>query len=421
MKVLMTSNTVPATVVAKSGVNGSASGGWVEAMALRLNEYPEIQMALAYKNDTQNSFDEVINGIEYISIDHYKDGKKADLNLQADAIIEKIQPDVIHIEGTEFAHSLAMLLSGKRHNIKTIVSWQTVLNGLLEYEMGQLPIADMMFSFSIKEMYLAWLIFMRKQVLCKRRMKVEQQIVENTSYLLGRTSWDRAYSHKMNPGAKYYSCSRVLKPVFYNTQWHLENVKRHSIYFGSAYTISKGFHFMLYAMPELIRDYPDVMLYVSGDSPYDENDKRPFYRKSNAMLIKKIIKDLNLQNHVVFTGPISGDKVADIMSKTHVYAMSSVIENSPNSFAEAMMIGMPCVISYQGGVPDMATDGVDALFFRNDDPALIAWKIKQIFDSDELALSLSKAAQKHAMLNHNPETNTKKMIHIYKDMLGEIE
>ena len=415
MKILMTSNTMPASVAAKINKNASASGGWVEAMAQRLSSVPNMNIFIAFKNDLSESVHETVNEIECISIDY----QKGNLDKQADEIIEKINPDIIHIEGTEFPHSLAMLLSGNRHNIKTIVSWQTVLNGLLQYEMGQLPVADMMFSFNPAEVYLAWLIFLRKQVLCKNRMKTEQQIIENASYLLGRTSWDRAYSHKMNPNAKYFSCSRVLKPVFYNTQWSIDNVKRHSIYFGSAYTVSKGFHFMLYAMPELVRDYPDVMLYVTGDNPYNENDKRPFYRKSNALLIKRIIKQLKIEDHVVFTGPLPGNEIADMMSKIHVYAMSSVIENSPNSFAEAMMIGMPCVISYQGGVPDMAVDDKEALFFRNDDPALLAWKIKQIFDSDELALSLSKAARIRAQKNHDPENNTAKLIDIYNQMLED--
>ena len=419
MKVLMISNSIPASIAQKIGRNGSASGGWVEAMARQLVLVPGMEVVIGFKNDNQPKVDEEANGFRCLSINYSFEGKTCDLNQQADEIVKKVKPDIIHIEGTEFPHSLAVLLSGNRHKIKTIVSWQTVLNGLLEYEMGQLPIADMMFSFSPVDTYIAWLIFLRKQVLCKRRMKVEQQIIENAHYLLGRTTWDRAYSHKMNPKAKYFTCRRILKPIFYNTQWSLDKIKRHSIYVNSAYTVSKGFHFMLYAMPQLIRDYPDVMLYVTGDNPYDKNDHRPFYRKSNALLIKRIIKQLGIRDHIVFTGPVDGNTVADMMSTTNVYVMSSVIENSPNSFAEAMAIGMPCVISYQGGVPDMATDDVDALFFRNDDPALLAWKIKQIFDNDDLALSLSKSAQTKARKNHDPEKNTKQLIGIYEQMLRD--
>lgn len=419
MKVLMISNSIPASVAQKIGRNGSASGGWVEAMARQLVLVPDMEVVIGFKNDNQPKVDEEVNGFRCLSINYSFEGKRCDLNQQADEIVEKVKPDIIHIEGTEFAHALAVLQSGKRHNIKTIVSWQTVLNGVLEYEAGQLPIADMMLSFKPADVYIAWLIYLRKQVLCKRRMNIEKQIIENSSYVLGRTTWDRAYTYKLNPNATYFSCPRTLKPMFYEKHWSLDKVKRHSIYFGSAYTITKGFHFMLYAMPQLIKEYPDVMLYVTGNDPYDENDHRPFYRKSYVLLIKRIIKQLGIKDHIVFTGPVDGNTVADMMSTTNVYVMSSVIENSPNSFAEAMALGMPCVISYQGGVPDMATDDVEALFFRNDDPALLAWKIKQIFDNDDLALSLSKAAQIKARKNHDPEKNTKKIIGIYEQMLRD--
>lgn len=419
MKVLMVSNSIPASAAQIIKRSGNASGGWVEAMAQQLILVPGIEVYIAFKNDSFDSVYEEVNGIICLSINYSYKGKKCDINKQADDIIEKVVPDIIHIEGTEFPHALAMVQSGERHNVRTIVSWQTVLNGVLEYEAGQLPIADMMLSFNPVDTYIAWLIYLRKHVLCKRRMKLEQQIIESTPNILGRTTWDRAYSYKLNPKAKYYSCRRTLKPIFYQTQWSIEKVKRHSIYFGSAYTITKGFHFMLYAMPLLIRDYPDLILYVTGDNPYDENDHRPFYRKSYSLLIKRIIKKLKIKDHIVFTGPVSGDVVADIMTKSHVYVMSSVIENSPNSFAEAMAIGMPCVISYQGGVPDMATDDVEALFFRNDDPALLAWKIKQVFDNDDLALSLSKNAQIRARNNHNPEGNTERLVSVYKQMLED--
>lgn len=418
MKVLMVSNSIPASVAKKINRDMSASGGWVEAMAQQLNNVPNMDIVIAFKNDLSQSVEETVGGIECLSID-YAEVKKHSLDEQADRIIEKVQPDIIHIEGTEFSHALAMVLSGKRHNVKTIVSWQTVLNGVLEYETGQLPIADMMLSFSPSKVFIAWLIYLRKQKLCKKRMKNEQRIMESTDYILGRTTWDRAYSYKLNPNAKYFSCPRTLKPIFYSAQWSLKNVKRHSIYFSSAYTITKGFHFMLYAMPLLIRDYPDVKLYVTGDSPYKKDDNRPFYRKSYVYLIKKIIKELKLQDYIEFTGPIPGDEVAKMMSTTHVYAMSSVIENSPNSFGEAMMVGMPCVISYQGGVPDMAVDDKEALFFRNDDPALLAWKIKQVFDNDDLALSLSSAARLRAKQNHDSDNNTKTLINIYNQMLED--
>ena len=81
------------------------------------------------------------------------------------------------------------------------------------------------------------------------------------------------------------------------------------------------------------------------------------------------------------------------------------------------MVGTPCVASYCGGVPDMARDGEDALFYRANDPALLAWKVKRIFDDDELALALSTKAQQHAKSNHAPQQNASDLLNAYKAIL----
>ena len=84
-----------------------------------------------------------------------------------------------------------------------------------------------------------------------------------------------------------------------------------------------------------------------------------------------------------------------------------------------MLVGTPCVSAYVGGVSDMATDGKEALFYRNDDPAALAWNIKRIFDDDELAIELSRNGKKHAEVTHNPRLNAEKLLSVYRDILGK--
>ena len=67
----------------------------------------------------------------------------------------------------------------------------------------------------------------------------------------------------------------------------------------------------------------------------------------------------------------------------------------------------------------MAEDGKEALFYRNDDPKLLAWNIKRVFDSDELALSLSEASKKKALFTHNAERNAQMLVDAYTDILKE--
>ena len=67
----------------------------------------------------------------------------------------------------------------------------------------------------------------------------------------------------------------------------------------------------------------------------------------------------------------------------------------------------------------MAQDGKEALFYRSNDPKLLAWNLKRVFDSDELALSLSENGKKKALFTHDPERNAQLLIDAYTDLLKE--
>ena len=135
--------------------------------------------------------------------------------------------------------------------------------------------------------------------------------------------------------------------------------------------------------------------------------------------MKKLISDLGVRDYIEFTGPLKAPQVAERLSKVNAYVLSSTIENSPNTLGEAMMVGTPCVSAYVGGASDMAEDGKEALFYRNDDPKLLAWNIKRIFDNDELAVSLSEAAKKKARITHDAERNAQMLVDAYTDILKE--
>lgn len=417
MKVLWTVNLIPAAVSVKLGKTSEVLGGWVESMAAKLSENNDIELGIVCKCEENLNFCEVIDGITYFSLYYTSSTSLSELESKCNEIVTKFNPDIVNIEGTEFLHARAMQLSAKNHNIPAVVSLQGILNGQYAYQCGQLPVDDMMFSKSLTNIFSAWIMHLRKTRWYKPRMKPEKEIIENADYILGRTTWDRAHSYAINPNAKYYPCSRILRAPFYEEKWSLEKTERHSIYVGNGYNALKGAHFVVMALPYLIREYPDVKVYIAGYKPYQENDKRSILKKGYAAYLKKLIYDLGVQDHIEFTGPLKAPQVAQMLSKVNAYALCSTIENSPNTLGEAMMVGTPCVSAYVGGVSDMAEDGKEALFYRNDDPKILAWNLKRIFDSDELALSLSEAGKKKARITHDPERNAQLLIDAYTDIL----
>lgn len=418
MRILWAVNLIPAELAEKLNIRSEVLGGWVESMTGQLRNYEAIELAIACKAGPNQHFDETIDGVRYFSLPYSSKTSLEELERICGQIIENYQPDLIQIEGTEFLHAKAMLGAGKKRKIPVVVSMQGILNGQYQYQCGQLPIDDMMFSKSLTKMFAAWILHLRKRLWYKPRMKPEREIIEQAEYILGRTTWDRAHTYAINPDAKYFSCNRVLRDPFYTTRWDIEKMERHSIYVGNGYFALKGLHFVIMALPQLIREYPDLKLYVAGYKPYEIKDNRSFIKKGYAAYLKKLIQDLDVEKHIAFTGPLSAQQVADKLAHVNAYVLSSAVENSPNTLGEAMMIGAPCVASYVGGVADMAEDGREALHFRNDDPALLAWNVKRIFDNDELALQLSKNGKKKAFVTHDAQKNAEQLISVYREILG---
>ena len=415
MKILWMVNLIPANLSSALGVSTDVLGGWVESMAAHLENYSDIELTIACKCENGECFDEVVDGIRYISVAYTQSTPIKDIENRIREIIKMVNSDLVHIEGTEFLHALAAINVCDEQKLKSVTSMQGILNGQYNYQCGHLQVDDMLLS---KDNFLPGLLLhLRKTRWYKKRLAHEKQVIEKSQNILGRTTWDKAHSYTLNPRAKYYTCNRNLRAPFYEKEWDINKIERHSIYVGNGYYALKGVHFVVEALPQLIKEYPDIKVYVAGYKPFDENDKRSFIKKGYGTYLKNLIDKLGVADHIVFTGPLKADEVAERLSRVNAYVLCSTIENSPNTLGEAMLVGTPCVAAYVGGVPDMAENGKEALFYRSDDPSLLAWNIKRVFDDDSLALELSQKGKKRASVTHNPSLNAQKLVEAYNDIL----
>lgn len=417
MRILWTVNLIPSEAAQVLGIHSEVLGGWVESMAAQLRGREDIELGIACKTEPGQVFQMEQGGIHYYSLSYSPKHAMEELPSQCEQILEDFKPDLIQIEGTEFLHAKVMLEHGKKKQIPTVVSMQGILNGQYQYQCGQLPVDDMMFSTSLTKIFAAWILHLRKRLWYQPRMKPERESIEQADYILGRTTWDRAHTYAINPKAQYFSCNRVLRAPFYEKKWEMEKIERHSIYVGNGYFALKGLHFVIMALPQLIREYPDLKLYVAGYKPYESRDRRSMIKKGYAAYLKKLVQDLEVEEYIEFTGPLTAEQVAEKLATVHAYVLSSAAENSPNTLGEAMMVGTPSVAAYVGGVPDMAVDGEEALHYRNDDPALLAWKIKGIFDDDTLACKLSEQGRRKARKTHDAAANAEQLIRVYQEIL----
>jgi glycosyltransferase involved in cell wall biosynthesis len=122
---------------------------------------------------------------------------------------------------------------------------------------------------------------------------------------------------------------------------------------------------------------------------------------------------------VVALPDLDAKSMAEELSRAHVFVLPSFIENSPNSLAEAMLVGTPSVVSFVGGVPSMVTDEVEALTFPAGDEAVLAEQIRRVFPDEALADELSLRARATAHRRHLPAKIAREMLEIYRSVISQ--
>lgn len=70
-----------------------------------------------------------------------------------------------------------------------------------------------------------------------------------------------------------------------------------------------------------------------------------------------LVKELNLENNVIFTGAISNEKEKfEILKKSHLMLFPTQSEGLPRTIIEAMSVGLPCISSPVDGIPELLSD-----------------------------------------------------------------
>ncbi len=367
------------------------SGGWLETMKTELGEKQDVTLSIICisrsKHKNYRSF--TLKNIEYHYIEvaegnYY--GKFSDYLLETlNGIVKKLTPDLIHIHGTEFALPLA-IDSEIVKKTPICVSVQGLISIISDrYYFGGISKKQLKFCERLP------LLFQHKNAL--KRGKYEMEIIKRYHTFLGRTDWDRAHIKAINPNSNYIVSAEKVRSEFDKCKpWDLKEITPHSVFCaGGARIPIKGFHSVLQAAKLLLQKYPDLVLYVTGNAPYDGGGIKS--RLGYASYLKRLIEKLGMSDHVVFTGNLTAEEMANYFKKSNCYVMASAIENSPNTLLEAMYIGTPCVVSLVGGVSNFVEHQKNALVYRFEEYEMLAQYIEKIFDDNTYACQLSQNAR----------------------------
>jgi len=398
------------------------TGSWLISMLNELKKVENVNLSVVFPSTKVKDIKSVqIDNVNYFAFPKIYRRKLNNVNYAIRKysnyfykILDITNPDIIHIHGTEEPHSFAMAKISEERKIPFVLSVQSILNSLVKHYTGSLQLNDL--KPNLLDIIFRKSVHYNIKVISKLAM-LEKETYSLAKFIIGRTTYDEAFSRILSPKSIYFHCNELLRPEFYqfNYIWNINKCERNSIFLTQATHPLKGLHIVLEAINLLRKDFNNVKLYVSGPKILEKSfiNYSPYER-----YIFKFIKLNNLYENIKFLGILDAEEIIKQYLKTHVFVSSSSIENESNSLSEAKFLGVPSVVSYVGGTTDRIIHGVDGFHYQHDSPYMLAYYISKIFSNDELAEKLSENARINALKTNNIEKNILKLLNIYFEIIS---
>ena len=418
MKVLWVINIILPAIAKELGLIPSVREGWLSGTFDNWDTTEDIKLYVAYPVAPGTEKKKItVKGIECFPFEEdLLAPEKYDASLEDElkAIISQVSPDVLHIFGTEFPHAYAAakVFNDAEH---TLVGMQGVCYRIAEDYMSELP-NKLCGSATFRDIVKRDSLRAQKNKFIKRG-EVEKKLLSITGHVTGRTEFDKESVLSINSDIHYHHMNETMRQSFYSDAWDMAKIERHSIFIGQGDYPIKGLHFLIEAAGKLSEKYSDIKIYIAGNSIMNKNlIKIPAYGK----YLKKVANKYGIYDRICSTGALNEQGMKERYLKSAAFVCASYVENSPNTLAEAMLLGMPVITSDAGGITSMISDNEGYIFKRGDVEALCEY-LDEVFrledECDSTLLDRCMAARKRAMADYNGETNHIRLLNIYRKIV----
>lgn len=415
MKVLWITNILfpeAQEVLTNSEQSIKSSGGWMLASAEAIVRNDGIQLYIATVSRLVKKLTVLqVGDIVYYVVPYGKGNLIYNRSYEKFwvEIRQQILPDIVHIHGTEFTHGLAYLRSCGNNNV--VISIQGMVSVCADYYYAGITRKEVLNNLTFHDLIKGGIVSDMNSF--RKRGEYEKEMIQRVKHVIGRTSWDRSHTWGINPNVTYHFCNESLRSEFYGDScWDYATCSKHSIFLSQAGYPIKGLHQVLKAMPLILQHYPDTRIRVAG---VDITKSNGFYGllhfTSYGKYIKRLIEKYGLGDKIVFTGNLDAEQMKQEYLKANVFICPSSIENSPNSLGEAQILGVPCLASYVGGIPDMMK-GNESNLYRFEEVEMLAEKVCNVFAAE--------VQQKNMIIEafdrHDSNKNNLNLVNIYKEI-----
>lgn len=317
-------------------------------------------------------------------------------------VVKEVQPDVIHIHGTEDNFGLIQELT----KIPSVVSIQGLLSSISLKVFSGIP-ENIVYK---NETFISK-VLKNSTRFTQNKMSIkavrERKVLSLSKHIIGRTDWDKRITKLLSVDAKYSIVQELMRSSFYQKEWNKNKfgnkVKIVTILGGGLY---KGFETIV-STARILKEN------ASFDFEWD------VIGINELSLSAKIVKNWYNCSYSDYNIHLAGLKeeqeIVDVLVDADIYCQMSHIENSPNSLCEAMLVGMPCIASFVGGTDTILENRKEGLLVQEGDPYSYAGALFDFYNNFNMAKEYGMNARKKACERHDKIKLRNNLIDIYRD------
>jgi glycosyltransferase involved in cell wall biosynthesis len=133
--------------------------------------------------------------------------------------------------------------------------------------------------------------------------------------------------------------------------------------------------------------------------------------------LKRLTEEANVQDNVIFYGPINGKEKFEAFSAANIVAVPSIYEGFGMLLLEAMAAGKPLVATNTGAAPEIIQNGKNGILVNPSDVEDLAGRITELLSDDQLMNLIGQESRK-TVEAFNWEKVSEQIHKLYIDCLG---
>jgi len=335
------------------------------------------------------------------------------LSLQLKKVIKKEKPDIVHIQDQLILP--ASIIAAKKHKIPTVVTirdyvfkcniatcfkeGRTENCNFVEYSRCLWAKFNEKYRFPYVSPIFAPFLYARPASITNYLKKADAVIAVS----------DFIKNLLMEAGINNVRTIYNIAPDWDNPAIEEKADDKVIIFSAGRLEKKKGFHVLIKAMKDVVRENKNVELIIAGEKPYRHE-------------LEKLVRELELDEYVQFVGRVPFNEMKEYYFKSDIVVMPSIwIEPLSRILLEALAAGKPIIATTTGGTPEAVIHGTNGLLVEPNNSKQISDAVNFLISNEEKRKEMGEAGRKMAKTMFSPPKAQNQYQNIYKEIIKHKE